>query len=244
MSNRLGSEHVGQTSATYFTEKTVRPFGQSVWQTEYSSEELQEPLIYSMCDNVIKFSQVKGPAPLSDMINTERSNTKLGISSRGNSFQGWNQQRFNKPIPVTSAVVSFGYFVQYLPSIGDVLKSKQETKYLICFSKILQEHKTIEMISRSISGTVLTEIEKRGLKNEIYRALTFACQEYRNLNAMSVAIKHDPEIAERTTIRIILTVSGTPENVLDDEKKFKRRLFSSVEAEACKAITVSYNWKD
>jgi hypothetical protein len=207
------------------------PSAQVVWQDA----------LYYVRSNAAEFSYEQEQVLPSDTVELNRSFTRV---YQRNIFQGWNQQRFNSTIPVPSVAISFENFIQHVSYIGDVLESKQESKYLVRFSEILQEIKKIEMISGSISYDVLAEIEKRGLKNEIYRVLTIAFQEYRNLNAMRVAIKHDPEITERTTISIILTVSGIPEDVLVDEKKYKQKLFSCVKAEACKSITVSYNWKD
>jgi len=90
---------------------------------------------------------------------------------------------------------------------------------------------------------VLLEIQKENLQDEISSAITISREVFRNLHGINIGIAYDPEIPGRKTFRMVFTVSGNPLNVLADERKFKKQLYSILDARAREKITVTYNWK-
>ena len=66
---------------------------------------------------------------------------------------------------------------------------------------------------------------------------------YTTLKKIELLLEKDPEIPDRETIRFILTVSGNPEQILEEESKFKRHIRSKIRQHTRENITVTYYWK-
>lgn len=69
-----------------------------------------------------------------------------------------------------------------------------------------------------------------------------ASRTYVSLGKIDILFEHDPEIAGRCMIRLLLTVSGAPEKVLEEESKFKKYLRERLSSQTCEKITVTYRW--
>ena len=104
------------------------------------------------------------------------------------------------------------------------------------------QNKKLEDFPANITSNDMSVIESKGKRNEITTAINIARQTFKTLKDVTVKIESDPEIIEMTTIRLIFTVSGAPENVLEDEILFKDRLYSSLSSKATEYIAVTYNW--
>lgn len=100
-----------------------------------------------------------------------------------------------------------------------------------------------EKLVQHLTPEVRREIAEENLEKELCNAIMFARRTFRNLHAIEVAVAYDPEIPGRKTFRMVFTVSGSPLNVLADERKFKKQLYSILDARARGKITVTYNWK-
>jgi len=91
---------------------------------------------------------------------------------------------------------------------------------------------------------VLLEIQKENLQDAISSAITISREVFRNLHGINIGIAYDPEIPGRRTFRMVLTVSGNPVDVLDDERKFKKQLYSILDARGREKITITYRWEN
>lgn len=100
-----------------------------------------------------------------------------------------------------------------------------------------------EIVSEQMPHEVFREIERWGLKNQVFTTLRLIRETYSGWRMSNVSISSDPEIPERRRIRITITVSGTPEDVFQDELRFKERLYSTLDIKVCELITVTYNWE-
>lgn len=93
------------------------------------------------------------------------------------------------------------------------------------------------------SKEVLQIITRWGIANQVNDALNIIKETYTTLHIVKLSISTDPEISERKRIRIELTVSGSPEEVLKEELCFKKQLYSNIDLRACELITITYNWE-
>lgn len=91
---------------------------------------------------------------------------------------------------------------------------------------------------------VLREIQKENLQDAISSAITISREVFRNLHGINIGIAYDPEIPGRKTFRMVLIVSGNPVDVLDDERKFKKQLYSILDARGREKITITYRWEN
>lgn len=91
---------------------------------------------------------------------------------------------------------------------------------------------------------VLLEIQKENLQDAISSAITISREVFRNLHGINIGIAYDPEIPGRRTFRMVLTVSGNPVDVLDDERKFKKQLYPILDARERGEITITYRWEN
>lgn len=91
---------------------------------------------------------------------------------------------------------------------------------------------------------VLAQTEKWGITDQVHAAFDIATEIYRSLRSIEVSVSIDPEIPERERIRITLAVVGAPEEVFEDELRFKKQLYLAVGVEACELITITYKWED
>lgn len=102
--------------------------------------------------------------------------------------------------------------------------------------------KTEELV-QYLTPEARREIEKEGLEKELCNAVMIARATLRNLHAIEITVAYDPEIPGRKTFRMVFTVSGSPVDVLADEGKFKKQLYSILDARARGKITVTYRWE-
>jgi len=110
--------------------------------------------------------------------------------------------------------------------------------------EIVMEQVAEEAAQIYIAEEVCLEIKELDLENEVDTALFIIRETYRTLGAGRVIISKDPEIPGKKRVKIILTVSGTPEEVFKDELQFKEHLYSALDIEDCELITVTYKWED
>ncbi len=112
-------------------------------------------------------------------------------------------------------------------------------------SLLQQAHvwKTLQDIPVAIHPQVIREAEEKTLTDDLKAGINLAQESYSTLKRIEVNIEHDPEIAERKTIRFTLVVSGEPDTVLEDEAVFKKWLRRSISPRARELITVTYSWE-
>lgn len=103
--------------------------------------------------------------------------------------------------------------------------------------------KTQETISLSVSPEVVAESEANGWTDELEAAIELAKATYTTLKKIELLLEKDPEIPDRETLRFIFTVSGEPEQILEEESKFKKKLRDTIRKELREKITVTYYWK-
>lgn len=103
--------------------------------------------------------------------------------------------------------------------------------------------KTVQDIPVAIHPQVVRQAEEKTLTDDLEAGINLAQDSYSTLKKIEVNIEHDPEIAERKTIRFTLVVSGEPDTVLEDEAVFKKRLRRSISPRARELITVTYSWE-
>jgi hypothetical protein len=98
-------------------------------------------------------------------------------------------------------------------------------------------------VSDTISPEVVAISEANGWTDELETAIAFAKSTYTTLKKIELLLEKDPEIVDRETIRFILTVSGNPEQILEEESKFKRQIRNAIKQQIREKITVTYYWK-
>ena len=98
-------------------------------------------------------------------------------------------------------------------------------------------------IQERISPEVVAESEANGWTGELETAIALAKATYTTLKKIELLLEKDPEITDRETIRFILTVSGNPEQILEEESKFKKNIRSKIRQHTRENITITYFWK-
>ena len=98
-------------------------------------------------------------------------------------------------------------------------------------------------VSETISPEVVAESEANGWTEELETAIELAKTTYTSLKKIELLLEKDPEITDRETIRFILTVSGNPEKILEEESKFKKHLRSKIRQHTRENITITHYWK-
>ncbi len=106
------------------------------------------------------------------------------------------------------------------------------------------EEITGSAVLECVSAKALEQIKVWGIENQVETALGIVRETFRSLCGHEVAISTDPEIPGRKRVRIILTVSGEPEQVLEDEICFKKSLYSTLAVEECEPIAITYKWEE
>jgi hypothetical protein len=98
-------------------------------------------------------------------------------------------------------------------------------------------------VSETISPEVVAESEANGWTDELETAIALAKATYTTLKRIELLLEKDPEIKSRETLRFILTVSGNPEQILEEEGKFKRQIRTKMHPNIREKITLTYYWK-
>lgn len=96
----------------------------------------------------------------------------------------------------------------------------------------------------AIHPEVIWEAEEEDITYDLETSIKIAQDTYPTLKRIEISIEHDPEILDRKTIRFVLTVSGEPETILQNEALFKQNLRSSIDNRARELITVTYGWEN
>jgi len=91
---------------------------------------------------------------------------------------------------------------------------------------------------------VRSQLAEWGILDEVRQAKRRAGECYRSLKATSVHLDNDPEIPGRTMVRIELTVSGHPVDVLDDEDRFKHAVLRKASPAFWERFAVAYRWSE
>lgn len=94
-----------------------------------------------------------------------------------------------------------------------------------------------------ISPEVVAESEANGWTDELEKAIELAKTTYTSLKKIELLLEKDPEITDRETLRFIFTVSGNPEQILEEESKFKKQIRNTIRQQIRDKITVTYYWK-
>jgi hypothetical protein len=95
----------------------------------------------------------------------------------------------------------------------------------------------------TVTPEVVAESETDGYRDELETAIELAQTTYTSLKKIDLLLERDPEIPDRETLRFILTVSGKPEKILEEEGKFKKQIRNTIRRELREKITVTYYWK-
>jgi hypothetical protein len=103
-------------------------------------------------------------------------------------------------------------------------------------------YKKQERVPVSVTPEVVAESEANGWTDELETAIELAKMTYTSLKKIDLLIEKDPEIQDRETLRFILTISGTPDQVLAEEDEFKRGLEASINPQTREIMTVTYHW--
>lgn len=98
-------------------------------------------------------------------------------------------------------------------------------------------------ISVTVAPDVVAESEAKGLTDELETAIELAKTIYTSLRKIDLLLEKDPEIPDRETLRFILTVSGNPEQILEEESNFKRHIRNKIRQHTRENITITYYWK-
>lgn len=93
------------------------------------------------------------------------------------------------------------------------------------------------------SAQVIKQVEAWGLKGQVDKAFETAKEIYRTLRGVCISISEDPEIAGCKRVLLALRVSGTPQEVFENELSFKEKLHSITEEKDCERITIAYEWE-
>jgi len=96
---------------------------------------------------------------------------------------------------------------------------------------------------KDVSAHLREQMEEWGIQDQVYAALDTMRDTYRSLQGAELSLSTDPEIPERQRIRVTLTVSGTPEEVFEDELCFREWMCSELDTKAGELITITYEWE-
>lgn len=104
---------------------------------------------------------------------------------------------------------------------------------------------TIEAVVRLeyASAQVIEQVEAWGLKGQVDKAFETAKEMYRTLRGVCISISEDPEITDSKRVLLALRVSGTPQEVFENELSFKEKLHSITDEKDCERITIAYEWE-
>jgi hypothetical protein len=94
-----------------------------------------------------------------------------------------------------------------------------------------------------VAPDVIKKSKANGWWDELNIAIVLAKTTYTSLKKIELFLEKDPEIPDRETIRFILTVSGNPEQIIEEESKFKKHIRSKIRQRTRENITVTYYWK-
>lgn len=93
------------------------------------------------------------------------------------------------------------------------------------------------------SGQVIEQVKAWGLKDQVDKAFETAKEMYRTLRGVCVSVSEDPEITDSKRVLLALRVSGTPQEVFENELSFKQQLHSITDEKDCELITIAYEWE-
>ena len=93
------------------------------------------------------------------------------------------------------------------------------------------------------SAQVIEQIEAWGLKGQVDKAFETVKEMYRTLRRVCISISEDPEITDSKRVLLALRVSGTPQEVFENELSFKEQLHSITDEKDCERITIAYEWE-
>jgi hypothetical protein len=82
-----------------------------------------------------------------------------------------------------------------------------------------------------------------GIRNQVNKTLEVIRETYSSLRGIELTTATDPEIPERKRIRVTLIVSGTPEEVFEDELRFMEWMCNELNAKAGELIAITYKWE-
>jgi hypothetical protein len=94
-----------------------------------------------------------------------------------------------------------------------------------------------------VAPDVIKKSKANGWWDELNATIVLTKTTYTTLKKIELVLEKDPEIQDRETIRFILTVSGNPEQILEEESKFKKQIRSKVRQHTRENITITYYWK-
>lgn len=94
-----------------------------------------------------------------------------------------------------------------------------------------------------VARDVIEKSKANGQWGELNASIKLAQATYTTLKKIELLLEKDPEIQDRETIRFILTVSGNPGQILEEESKFKKHIRSKIRQHTRENITVTYYWK-
>lgn len=93
------------------------------------------------------------------------------------------------------------------------------------------------------SDKVIEQVEAWGLKGQVDKAFEIAKEMYRTLCGVCISISEDPEITDSKRVLLAFRVSGTPQEVFENELSFKEKLHSITDEKDCERITIAYEWE-
>jgi hypothetical protein len=99
----------------------------------------------------------------------------------------------------------------------------------------------IEILIR-VAPDVIKVSKANGWWEELKAAIELAKGTYTTLKKIELLLEKDPEILDRETIRFIFTVSGNPEQILEEESKFKKDIETRINPRIREIMTVTYYW--
>ena len=94
-----------------------------------------------------------------------------------------------------------------------------------------------------IARDVIEKSKADGSWGELKTAIELAKTTYTTLKKIELFLEKDPEIQDWETLRFILTVSGNPEHILEEENKFRKQVRCTIRQEICEKVTITYYWK-
>lgn len=146
-------------------------------------------------------------------------------------------------VPMEECLESSRRQIDFSPDFFNIKKFAAYVMGRATVSRPEQEEafETQQKIPITIHPEVIREAEEKNHIYDLETSIKLAQETYVALKRIRVNIEHDPEIVERKTIRLTLTVSSDPETVLKNEYLFKRRLRSNITPRGRALITVTYD---
>jgi hypothetical protein len=94
-----------------------------------------------------------------------------------------------------------------------------------------------------VARDVIGKSKANGSWGELETTIELAKATYNSLKKIELILEKDPEIQDWETLRFIFTVSGNPEQILEEENGFRKQIKHTIRQDLCEKVTITYYWK-